>query len=35
VAVVELAGCQLRAEALNEAIAKYGKPEIMNTDQDH
>lgn len=20
-------------EALNEAIAKYGKPEIMNTDQ--
>jgi putative transposase len=21
-------------EALNEAIAKYGKPEIMNTDQD-
>ena len=31
-AAVKYVGCQLLREALDEAIAKYGKPEIMNTD---
>ena len=33
VAAIKHAGCKFCVEALNEAIAKYGRPQIMNRDQ--